>query len=183
MKTRIRLSLILVFGVAMATMLPAQQPRLANAKLETRSAALGLDKEFRAVVQKQAGPAWIGYATPVVPGDHTMCCCDSGRYGTSRGGCALEGNHSFTMSSDGSKRVNLEASENMFVLFRVADKKVGKIRIYSEDCESDAGGLTLFWLTDVKPTESVALLSTFVRSQRTMIAAKRQFPAPSRRLR
>jgi len=162
-KTRTRLSLILILGVATATNLPAQKPRVANAKLEARSAASGLDGEFRGLVQNQAGPAWIGYATPVVPGNHTMCCCDSGRYGTSRGGCALEGDHSFTMNSDGSKRVSLEGPEHMFVLFRVAEKKVGKIRIYSEDCELDVGGLTLFWLTDVKTADSVALLSSFVR--------------------
>src|SRR5271157_2493307 len=104
MRTRMRLSLLFILSVATATNLPAQQPRLANAKRETRSAASGLDREFRGLVQNQAGPAWIGYATPVVPGEHTMCCCDSGRYGTSRGGCALEGDHSFTMSSDNSKR-------------------------------------------------------------------------------
>jgi HEAT repeat protein len=162
-KTCTRISLLLIFGVATATDLPAKQPRAANARMETRSAAPGLDKEFRSLVPNQVGPAWIGYATPVVSGNHTMCCCDSGRYGTSRGGCALEGEHSFTMSSDDSKRVNLEGPEHMFVLFRVAEKKVMKIRSYSEDCELDAGGLTLYWLTDVKPAESIALLSTFVR--------------------
>ena len=38
-----------------------------------------------------------------------------------------------------------------------------KIRVVSEDCTIDAGGLPLVWLTDVKPAESVAMLTTYVR--------------------
>lgn len=149
--------------MAVATVCAAQEPRLVNAKVESRSAPAGLEKEFRALVQSQAQPAWIGYEVPVIPGDHTMCCCDGGRYGMLRGGCALEGEHSMTMRSDDSKRANLEAPESMFVLFRAAERRVTKIRTYSEDCKLDAGGLTLYWLTGVKPAESVALLATFVR--------------------
>jgi len=150
------------FGMAVATVCAAQQPHVVNAKVESRSDASGLDREFRTLVQSQVQPAWIGYAVPVIPGDHTMCCCD-GRYEMLRGGCALEGEHSMTMRSDDSKRANLEAPESMFVLFRAAERRVTKIRTYSEDCELDAGGLTLYWLTGVKPAESVALLATFVR--------------------
>src|ERR1019366_4238641 len=36
-----------------------------------------------------------------------------------------------------------------------------RIRTLSPDCEIDAGGLPLHWLSDVKPAESVALLDTF----------------------
>lgn len=153
---------VLVFGVAMATVCAAQEPHVVNAKVESRSAAAGLEKEFRALVQSQVQPAWIGYAVPVIPGDHTMCCCD-GRYERLRGGCALEGEHSMTVQSNDSKRASLEGSEYIFVLFRAAGKRVVKIRTYSEDCELDAGGLTLYWVTGVKPAESVAWLATFVR--------------------
>jgi HEAT repeat protein len=39
-----------------------------------------------------------------------------------------------------------------------------RIRVASEDCTLDAGGLTFVWLTGVKPAESVALLETYVRA-------------------
>lgn len=160
-----KFSLVLYFsGLGMIAAGAAEQPRVTNAKMETRSAAAGLESEFRSLLQSQAGPAWIGYAVPVVPGDRSMCCCDSGRYGQMRGGCALEGDRGFNMNSNGSKQANLEGPEHLWVLLRVSDKKVGRIRTFSEDCELNAGGLTFVWLTDVKPPESVALLSTFIRS-------------------
>src|SRR6266700_6822271 len=91
--------LMLVAGLGMATPRAAEQPRLVNAKMTTRSAASGLESEFRALVQSQTAPAWVGYAAPAVPGDHSMCCCDSGRYGRMRGECSLEGDHGTNMNS------------------------------------------------------------------------------------
>jgi HEAT repeats len=158
--------LILLVGVLIfcALMAPAaEQPRVTNAKMTTRSAAAGLDSEIRSIVQSQAGPAWIGYGVPIVPGDRTMCCCDSGQYGVQRGGCALEGDHGFNMNSDDSKSTNLEGPAHLWVLLRVSGKKVGKIRTFSEGCELKAGGMPFIWLTDVKPSESVSLLSNYVR--------------------
>jgi len=154
--------LLVVVALATTATCAAQQPRLVNAKMESRSAAAGLEKEFRSLVQNQVQAAWIGYAVPIIPGNHNMCCC-GGRYERLGAGCALEGEHSSAMSSNDSKRANLEGPEYMWVLFRAADKKVAKIRTYSEDCELDAGGLTIYWFTGIKPAESVALLTSFLR--------------------
>jgi HEAT repeat protein len=49
------------------------------------------------------------------------------------------------------------------VLFRLEANKVTKIRVASEDCALDAGGLPFVWLTGVKASESVALLENYVR--------------------
>src|SRR5689334_24160665 len=127
---------ILLGGV---TLRAADQPRVTNARMSTRSAASGLENEFRSLVQTHAGPAWIGYAVPVVPGDRTMCCCDMGRNGVVRGGCALEGHSEFINNSNDSKQANLESPERLLVLLRVADKQVNKIRTFSDDCELNAG--------------------------------------------
>ena len=48
------------------------------------------------------------------------------------------------------------------VLYRVEEKAVQKIRIFSPDCELDAGGRTIHWLDGVNGADSVALLATFV---------------------
>jgi HEAT repeat protein len=61
-----------------------------------------------------------------------------------------------------SKTVKLEGPWQWIVLLRVEKKSVMRIRIASEDCTLDAGGLRVVWLAAVKPQESVALLSTFV---------------------
>ena len=49
----------------------------------------------------------------------------------------------------------------MIVLFRVAAGKVEKIRVFSAECELDAGGRPVTWLEGVRPSDSVALLESF----------------------
>lgn len=54
------------------------------------------------------------------------------------------------------------SAARLLVLFRVTDRSVGKIRVFTDDCELDAGGLKVHWLNEVKPGESVALLESYV---------------------
>ncbi len=133
-----------------------------NAKLQTRSVAAGLEKEFRGLVGAQTDPAWIGYAVPAIDGQHNMCCCTScgGRDDHCCGRCSLEGRKGSSSQSSGAATVALE-SRTLFVLFRVEQRRVDRIRTFSPDCELDAGGLPFFWLRDVRPAESVMLLSSF----------------------
>jgi HEAT repeat protein len=61
--------------------------------------------------------------------------------------------------------VKLESPPDFLVLYRVEAGRVQKIRTFSPECELDAGGLPVIWLTGVQPGESVAWLSTFVRAE------------------
>lgn len=150
-------------GVATA----ANQPDVVNAKFATRPVTAGLTREFRALLESLPGPAWIGYAVPLVPGDHHMCCHDCEREGAGivARGCKLEGEGSFSLQSGEPGRVELEGPRQMWILFRAAGARVAKIRVFSEDCRLDAGGLPFYWLTGVHPEESVELLSGFVRGK------------------
>jgi len=149
----------------------AQEPLVVNARMRTASAAGGLANTFRSIESAESGPAWIGYAVPVVPGDHRMCCNgsigDSSEEGCGR--CRLEdrGGEFIGQSArtEGAKEVKLESSPSFLVLYRAAAGKVEKIRTFSPECELDAGGLPLIWLTGVQPAESVAWLSTFVKAE------------------
>ena len=47
--------------------------------------------------------------------------------------------------------MQLEAGSRMVVLFRIAERKVDSIRVFSEDCELDAGGRPVNWLDGVRP--------------------------------
>jgi hypothetical protein len=139
-------------------LLAAQQPRIENADFHARQATRGLEEEFHALVGGQEGPAWIGYAVPRVAGRGQGCCSES--RGCCR--CSLEGSggdHSLQVTE---RRVELESPGSVLVLFRVAGRKVEKIRTFSEDCQLDAGGVPFYWLTGAHPPESVALLSSFV---------------------
>ena len=129
------------------------QPRVTNAKLERRSAAAGLEAEFRRLVAGQTAPAWIGYAVPAIPGERNMCCYNSARCCA---GCALEsGRTSAGTTAPSTGPVRLEGPSSVLVLYRIEQGNVGKIRTFSPDCELDAGGLPFFWLEGVRDRKSV----------------------------
>ncbi len=131
-----------------------------NAKIENRAVQGPLDAAFRGIVNGQTSPAWIAYAVPQIPGDHTSCCFYSNN-GMSWQGCSLEPNQGNVAFVPSGGTVRLEGPAEFFVFFRVEDKKVGKIRNYSIDCNIDAGGLPVYWLTGVNAAQSVALLESF----------------------
>jgi len=159
-------NIIIVLAMAAPCAVLSQEARLVNAQTQTRAVTSGLEKEFRSLVKNQVEPAWIGYAVPVVEGNHHICCYSSeeSRKPASlrRGRCQLESRDegmNFNTNGDDDTREN---PGRVLVLWRVADKNVGKIRVFTDDCELDAGGLTVQWLTDVKPKESIDLLASFV---------------------
>ena len=141
----------------------AEMPRIENAKLETRALGASLAATFHEIAEKAEKPEWVGYSVEEVAGEHNACCGnyrDDGGCGT----CRLENDHG---GSNGSMytsgTVKLEGSQQLVVLYRLEAKQVMRIRVASDDCTLDAGGLPFVWLTGVKTAESVAFLETFVR--------------------
>jgi HEAT repeat protein len=153
----------------------AQQPRLTNGKVTTQPAP-ALQQAFTAAVKSHADVGWIGYAVPVVDGERVMCCFNSGNNfvdgtGGNRsccGMCMLDQSPDGTMMSTRPQAaqpagaVKLEGADTMVVLFRVVNRQVERVRVFSEDCQLDAGGREITWLDGVKPPESVALLESLV---------------------
>lgn len=134
-------------------------PRIAAAQMETRAGA-NLEREFRARVAAQAAPMWIGYAAPIVTGRYFSCCTAD----SCCGGCGLESRSQITYQSDEPRGVKLEGPRFLFVLFRIENRAVDRIRTFTEDCPLDAGGLPFLWFTDVAPAASVALLGSFAEA-------------------
>jgi HEAT repeat protein len=165
--------------VALATLVAAQQPRIANGQVSNRAAGT-LAQTFRSIVAAQTDVAWIGYSVPVKDRDQVMCCWstgDSSISGSMRAGdapccgsCRMEpgaAGEAAPRSSAPSTQgpVKLEGPERMMVLFRIADKQVERVRVYSEDCALDAGGRPVTWLDEVQPADSVALLESLVSAE------------------
>jgi hypothetical protein len=109
------------------------QPKIENAKLDTRAVSGSLDATFRTLVSSASEPAWIGYSVPQVAGERSMC-------GT----------------------VSLEGAREFVMFYRVAAGQVEKIRTYATDCTFDGGDLPVHWLTGVDGAQSAMLLSSFV---------------------
>jgi len=128
--------------MAVVLSLGAQPKLLVNAKVDSRSGA-ALDREFKALVTTQPQPAWIMYDVPAVR--NSSLSCEYVRDGYSSPGV-----------------IHLEPPDHAVILFRVEGNLVGRIRSLSPDCEIDAGGLPVHWLTNVGPAQSVALLASYV---------------------
>src|SRR5678816_2346429 len=56
--------------------------------------------------------------------------------------------------------LKLEGADTLFVLYRIADGNIQRIRIASPECPLDTNGLTLHWLTGVRPADSIEYLAT-----------------------
>lgn len=144
-----------------------QQPKVENAKLETVSAASGLGQTIAALVEKRSGPAWIGYSIPVTPKERTMCCFESVEQwkaaGNCCGGCRLEKRGGTIITgSINSECGPLEPSKSAFVMLRAEDHKITKVRTFTPDCLLDVANLTLYWLTQVNPVQSVEVLAQII---------------------
>ena len=171
----------LVLGAALLLVgMPAtaQQPRVTNAQLQARPAQQGVEREFRSIMASQTEPAWVGYAVPMIAGEHQMCCSSDGNYGAWRNCCRLEQNEGVNLNNSepgpGLGPIKLEGPQRMLALLRVEQKNVGRIMTASEDCELDAGGLPFLWLGDARGAESVGLLSEFVRANQNDSRAEKK---------
>ncbi len=166
-----------LFSLVLASPAFAQQPRVVNGRVQQQAAGASLDQTFRRLVAAQTEPGWIGYSVPVVSGEHDVCCGGDGTW-VSDGivfvngrwsGCGLEGDRTVRPQAGGQTSpatpappVKLEGPDTLVVLYRAEEKAVQKIRIFSPECELDAGGRTIQWLDGVKPSDSVSLLTTFI---------------------
>ena len=136
--------------VMMLCSLPAtaQEARWVNARTQTRPVASDLEREFSSLVKDQIEPAWIGYAMPVVEGNHHICCYPSEEWrkpaSLRRGRCQLEGRDDGMNFQTNEENGEGEKPERILALFRVANRRVGKIRVFTDDCELDAGGLPVW---------------------------------------
>jgi hypothetical protein len=148
--------------IALSSFAAATPPNIVNAKLEQESAASGLGVMLRQLAVRTE-PAWVAYAVPMISGDHELCCSDSWSYGGMGvcGECQLEDANGKNRTSRGpNPEANLEPGHSLLVFLRIKNRVVERVRVFSEDCRINAGGRTVFWLNDVRPPASVAVLSS-----------------------
>jgi hypothetical protein len=149
------------------------QPQIKNAQLETRAVSGNLDSTMRGITAAESSPEWVGYAAPMIQakdGKRFSMCCGTWTAGDGDfncGPCPLESSRGMNMmesdhAAASGGTVKLEGPADMYILLRVADHRVERIVTLTDDCQADAGGLHVIWLTGVRPAESVALLAGVV---------------------
>jgi HEAT repeat protein len=148
----------LVAAAMLSAVAQAQQPRLQNARLETRQVSGGLEATMRSILSAQSTAAWVGYAEPIIPGDRQSCC-----WNNNMRGCFLEPRSNDQGIVVANQTVKLEGPTHVVVLFRIENREIGKIRTFTPECELDAGGLPFIWLTGVSAPESVRYLLTLAK--------------------
>lgn len=151
------MKLAVLFASALAVF--AQQPRVSNARLETRAVTGGLEATFRAIQTAQASPAWVGYTEPIVTGNRQSCCWTDG------GGCSLEhrsDDRGVTVAAP--QTIKLEGPTHLVILLRVENHQIDRIRTLTPECDLDASRLPFIWLTGVSAPESIRFLLSIVKS-------------------
>jgi hypothetical protein len=157
------------------------KPKVTNAKVQELSASAGLQATVDGLVQKQTAPLWIGYRIPAAAKDRTMCCFDSFDQTASAGnkcciGCKLESERGSSFNGTVSDCSPPEPLPYAFLFLRAEEKQITKIRVYSADCPLDFANLPLYWLDDVKPEQSVELMSRMVFAEAPENASRKKDP-------
>jgi len=161
--TRILATLLLAtLGAAAQPQTPQPRlPQIVNGTPQLRSAASGLEAALAAAAKEQGANAfWIGYEVATTLSDRMMCCFNSTDDAGRRccGGCSLGGERGSFISGDMKCTADRPEFNYFFVMARIAEGKVAKIRSFSPDCQLDAVNMPVIWLSDVAPKQSIAWL-------------------------
>jgi hypothetical protein len=136
-----------VAGTATGSAQPAQ---LSNAQVKVVPVGGSLGRTVDEQVAATGAAGWIGYGVPLLPGDRMICDWSS----ESRGPAVAP------------TAVKLEGPDSLFVFIRAEAKNITRVRMFSEGCAIDAGGLPVTWIEGVTAPQSVALLSRLVDASR-----------------
>ena len=166
---RLRNIMITVLAAVAATGCWATgQPQLTGARLVERSAKTGVQAAIQEIIKADKGPAWIAYSAPVIPGEHHMCCYNFARItGNSAccGSCRLNSRDHDISFVDQVGDCKATLASVFFVFMRFENGSIGQVRAFSTDCAIDAPGLTVYWVQDVEPGQSIAYLESLLKRE------------------
>ncbi len=157
---------ILCFVIAVLSAAPVcAQPRLTNGQLQAMPTGSSFGRATLDTLAAKSAPSWLAYSVPIVEGDRWIC--DGSYYSgrgvqLERGGISIQDRNAAQPGTQSTPVMMLEGARSVWVLYRLADGHIDRIRIASEDCTLDAGGLTVNWMANVSSAESVTVLSTFL---------------------
>jgi len=153
-------------GLSAIAQMSEGMPTFSNAKVESRTLAGLLSDELSRWAKASTDPQWLGYAVPAVNSDRVVCCNGNDNWNGNCGTCRLEDSkHGDNFTTTSSNKAELEAPRRIVVLYRASAGALSKVRVVSDVCTIDAGGLRVTWLDGVNAAQSVDYLSTLVRGK------------------
>lgn len=147
--------LLVAAGVAPSA--DAAQPRIVNGSVTTQ--AVGSDlAASAAAAAREADVVWVGYAVPANEAGRESCR-HSWRDGVPSRRVTLEGGSSHVVRNTAAPdTVYLEGASEIGVFVRFQAGAFSRAVASSLDCEIDAGGRAVIWLTGVDARQSLAWL-------------------------
>ncbi|MEA2491270.1 MAG: hypothetical protein QOH21_3062 [Acidobacteriota bacterium] len=117
-----------------------------------------------------AKPVWIAWDEPTADPKSSMCCfesIDAGDKSHWRGGrCSLaDRRNGFSIGDNGAMPAVNRTTFSIFA--RAANGVVEELRLFSEDCAVDGEGLTVHYLTNVAPADSITWLEAYAQEEST----------------
>jgi hypothetical protein len=126
----------------------SQPAQLSNAQVRVLPAGGNLQRAVDDQVAATGNAGWIGYAVPLLPGDRFLC--------------DWSGESHRREPAPAPATVKLEGPDTLFVFIRVEARAITRVRMFSEGCAIDAGGLPMTWLEGATAQQSVTLLARLV---------------------
>jgi HEAT repeats len=155
---------LLVFAFAATTLITgAQEPQVTHTQFHASPVSLGLSAtvdRFR----HTNGPLWLGYAVQALPRTHLSACTSWTGSSEVESGCCHE-----LRLEDSADNLNTSAQADavaptVYVLLRLEQGEVTRVRMVPADCSLDAGNVPFEWLSDVKAEDSVVFLGTLAEN-------------------
>ncbi|MDO8834368.1 MAG: HEAT repeat domain-containing protein [Vicinamibacterales bacterium] len=149
-----------VWLLAAASAPAAAQSHIVNGSVTTQTAGGSLGADLAAIAARERGVVWVGYAVPANKAGQEACCREYRGNAPVSECCRLErgADHTVRTGTDSGK-ARLEPSTDLGVFIRFEAGVFSRAAAFSQDCEIDAGGKRVVWLTGVKPADSLVWLA------------------------
>lgn len=133
-------------------------PPIHAGRLEQRDASVSLSKTVTAIGTAETGTVWLAWTTPAQRPPQERWQERSWSRDVNR--CVLDDDGNFRDSGGVDSR-----SERIVIFARMVNRSIDRLALADMRCTVDAGAKTVYFLEEVQPAQSVALLANLVRQE------------------
>ena len=160
-----KICLFAISVLALVLITYAQNPNVSNTQFRNESATAGLGSTVDRFLQS-SDTLWLGYEIPTLP-QTRLCTCSRQRYDSSME-YACCGEIRLEQDENNLNMGGIRGTEDLrfYVLLRLQNGTITRVRSVSPRCELNAGGVPFHWLNDVSVDESAKYLAQLAENGR-----------------